>query len=102
DEKESEVLEQVVEKLELDNDSEVVYTNEIKVNDNVQITNTVRIKTDDNDVEKLRQELSSEFEDEYDDYDDEEHLVELASEFLHLEDELDEEISRRKRNKEWK
>ncbi|MFN4245854.1 MAG: hypothetical protein ACK4F9_06910 [Brevinematia bacterium] len=95
-------LEQVVEKLESDNESEVVYTNEIKVNDNVQITNTVRIKTDDTDVEKLREELSNEFEEYYEENDEEDHLVELASDFLHLEDELDEEINRRKRNKTWK
>ena len=42
-----------------DSEVEIVYTNEIKLNDNIRITNTVKVKAEDDEIEKLRSELIS-------------------------------------------
>lgn len=93
--------ESVEEGTEDDNsEGEIVYTNEIKLNDNISITNTVKVKADD-DIEKLRSELSA--DDVEEEEIDEDRINELAQQYVHLEEEADKEyINRRKGNKNWK
>lgn len=93
--------ESVEEGTEDDNsEGEIVYTNEIKLNDNISITNTVKVKADD-DIEKLRSELSA--DDVEEEEIDEDRINELAQQYVHLEEEADKEyIKRRKGNKNWK
>lgn len=81
-------------------EGEIVYTNEIKLNDNIRITNTVKVKADD-DIEKLRSELSADDVDEEEIDDD--RINGLAQQYIHLEEEVDKEyINRRKGDKNWK
>jgi hypothetical protein len=83
-----------------ESEGEIVYTNEIKLNDNISITNTVKVKADDDEIERLRNELSGDIEEEEI---DEDRINELAQQYIHLEEEADREyINRRKGNKNWK
>lgn len=83
-----------------ESEAEIVYTSEIKLNDNVSITNTVKVKVEDDEIEKLRSELSADDVDEEEI--DEERINELAQQYIHLEEEVDKEyINRRKGKKDW-
>lgn len=83
-----------------ESEAEIVYTSEIKLNDNVSITNTVKVKVEDDEIEKLRSELSADDVDEEEI--DEDRINELAQQYIYLEEEVDREyINRRKGKKDW-